>query len=1294
MRAHVPLGDTRPRWRVVHAGERVGGFTLGASLGEGATGRVWRADGPSGAVAIKLLSLEVMGVRERFEREARALMKLDHANVVRALGHGHADDGTPFIALELLDGETLEERLLRLGRIGVEEAVAITAAAAAGLSAAHQHRIVHRDVTPGNIFLCKDGAVKVLDFGIAFWTESDPRLPVSRLTEPGTVMGTPSYMAPEQAAGKGDEDERTDVWGLGAVLYHAISGREPFGAGGNYLAELARILTEPPDPLPDDVPPSVAVIVGRALSKDREARFATMASMADALGAHARERAAAAAPPPNAASGALADEVRLVSALLVEDLADGTEPQFLEAVGRHGGVGSPLRGGGAVAIFGGEQWLGDEAERAIKAALAIRDGARRIGVGTGKALRRAGVGGSVTGEAFVAAQVALAAMYTGGHTLRPAAPADTTAAPATVVVCPETRRRVQGGFQLAGARVLGIRAGGRALRPREVAGREVPFVGRDQELDRLIDFVEDVEADVRAGAALIVGPPGIGKSRLRFELLKWMAEEEVDARHLEGRGDPAREATSFGLMRELVRKLADLPEGTEAARGRVKIEALVASADLDEETGRGARDFIGELLGVPFPATPHLEAARANPRIMSDRIRIACHDLFEGWTRRGLVLVSVEDAQWADGDSLSLLGALLERLCDRALAVVVTARPGFVLEQPALAAAVQIELGELATEDTARIVACVLGHAEAAVVERAGGNPYLAEELSLAVREGADPDALPLTVEGAVLARLDKLGPSEKDLLKRAAVLGRRFWREALEALGEARPGEVLLRLRHRDLVIPRDDSRLYGCEEWLFRQAVVYEVCRGLLTLEQKRTLHKAAASWLSRRLEAAPDEIAQHFSMAEEPQRAVVWWMRATHAAHARGDSHNAVRFGERVLALAEASSLPSADALAIRLVRCEALYWQGDHDGLERELVLAQRLAEGAGAPSAAAMARLRRWQAQHVQRSGHLEPATAAAKAAVRLADDSAVLDLRVESRAALSELMVVRGELGRAAEIATEALEIAKRGEGSLIRATAARAVAEVEALRGNSSAALFHYSLARNLCIDVGALREATICGIGLGGGLADVGDWAQAERMLEKTLATARALEHAAMVGWVKHHLARVALGRGDPTRATALLRESVDIARRMHDVHLEVVSAELHARIELDRGDADAALSSADLAVQMAVQHGERAAEIGCRLVRSRALSALGRHDDALDECGLAEQAREQGATGGEVELWLTRHAALSSLDRAEEAALSMEQARRAFDARLATLTSDALREAYRSLPTSTQLEAKRTQ
>ncbi|MCC6526810.1 MAG: AAA family ATPase [Polyangiaceae bacterium] len=1278
--------------KVFAVGDTVGRYRLVALLDRGGMATVWAAEGPSGPVALKVLGLEAEGVRERFELEARALLKLRHPNVVRAVDYGRADDGTPFVVMERLVGEPLAETLHRDKKLPVGRAVAVACAAGEGLAAAHALGIVHRDVKPANLFVCADGTVKVLDFGIAFWGAGDGRMPVSRITVPGTVMGTPSYMAPEQASGVGEVDERTDVWGLAAVLYHALAGREPFGTGLSYLAELTRIVTEPPDPLPDDVPPGLGQVIFRALAKARADRPASMDELVQALrseaGAVSAPRASQRKLDPRV-MGALTDEVRLVSAALVLGLDADAHDTFLALVRHYGGVGSPLGPREAVAVFGGEAWLGDEAERAVRMGLEVRRIAERIAVGTGRAVRRMGAPGAVTGAAVAAAERVLAATAPRVATLRPPSRLPKSGRAVvqsygTVVACPATQERIMGAFDVAGARVLGARAGARALGPREVAGRTVPFVGREAELARLLTVVEGVREGDDAAVVVVTGPPGIGKSRLRFELLRRLTEAGAPHRHFEARGELAHASSSFGVVCELVRRQAELPEGSELEAGQQKIEALVASAELEPGAARGVADFLGELLGVPFPANPQLEAARGDPQAMADRIRLACADLFAGFAAQGLVLVSLEDAQWADTASLALLAWLADRLRELPLVVVATARPTFFVERDAWPGARRIELAELGDDGTARIVEAILGRAEPTVVERAAGNPYLAEELCLAVREGADPDALPLTVEGAVLARLDKLAPDEKDLLKRAAVLGRSFWREGLEALGEPLAGDLLGQLRRRELLLPSSVSRLAGCEEWMFRQAVVYEVCRGLVTDEQRRALHQAAGSWLSRRSDAAPEQVAEHFEAAGAADRAALWWIRAVHAAHARASSADVVRFGAHVLALGAAppTAQLASDLFAVRLLRAEAFHWLADAEHLTAEVEQARALAaafpkavgDRAGAP-------LLRWRAHARAAEGDVEGALRAATEAMPLADAGDVLELRVLVRATLSDLHAARGELVRAAELATEGLDLAKRGAGSMIRATAARALADVEARLGQLSAALLHSGMARTLCLEVGAVREATLSGIGLGACLTAAGDHEQARKILDKTLAAARSLGLGLVTASVEHHLGRVLDALGDRAAAREHAERALAAARSLGDASLLIAALEHRSKCEREAGDAKAACASAELALAAVERHQARSHEAACRTRRAQALVALGRPDEALGECERALEARD--AVGGmlesEVELLLARHDALAALGRDEQAKATLRAARKCFEARLAGVEGEALRDAF---------------
>ena len=190
---------------------------------------------------------------KRFAREAA--IRIPHPNVCRVFDAGQSADGTPWIAMELLEGESLEARLAR-GTLAPPEVVEIGVQVCRGLAAAHGVDVVHRDLKPSNLFLCRDGTVKLFDFGIALLGSSD----ATRMTTAGMILGTPWYLSPEQARGQADLDARTDVWSLGVALWEALVGRSPF-ARDTPLASVVAVLMEDPPPLSvvtPTAPPSIA----------------------------------------------------------------------------------------------------------------------------------------------------------------------------------------------------------------------------------------------------------------------------------------------------------------------------------------------------------------------------------------------------------------------------------------------------------------------------------------------------------------------------------------------------------------------------------------------------------------------------------------------------------------------------------------------------------------------------------------------------------------------------------------------------------------------------------------------------------------------------------------------------------------------------------------------------------------------------------------------------------------------------------------------------------------------------
>jgi len=262
-------------------------FCIQKSLGVGGMGTVYEATDLSKegeAIALKVLKKAKLmdgEAQQRFRREAEILASINHPGIVQIKGFGQARDGTPWIAMERLHGETLRQRVEREGALSPAQLVPILYAVAEPLTEAHATGIVHRDLKPDNIFLSSDVAapVKILDFGLSTSLSS------KKLTRTGTVIGTPRYMSPEQIASAHASDGQADVYALGVIVYEALTGQSPFVASdhGQLLGAILTGRVEPLHSVLPDIRPEIEEVVLRAIARSTDERYRTPSEFARAF---------------------------------------------------------------------------------------------------------------------------------------------------------------------------------------------------------------------------------------------------------------------------------------------------------------------------------------------------------------------------------------------------------------------------------------------------------------------------------------------------------------------------------------------------------------------------------------------------------------------------------------------------------------------------------------------------------------------------------------------------------------------------------------------------------------------------------------------------------------------------------------------------------------------------------------------------------------------------------------------------------------------------------------------------
>ncbi len=1067
-------------------------------------------------VAIKLISVpREEGLAQRIEREVRILASLAHPHVVGYQGSGALPDGKMYVALEWLSGRDLSDHIalhpLTLGAI-----LDIGEQVAGALAAAHARGIVHRDVKPANVFLLDPSPdrapdVRVIDFGVAKASEAGSS---GGLTRAGAILGTPAYMAPEQANYAMDVDARADIFSLGVVLFELLTARLPWSSRSD-LARLARILTERAVPVRDarsDVPASVASLVDAMLALEVAARPASMKEVAAGL---ARAKRELLAPELARMHGR---DLGALQALLRQDtgLAASTSSPDADPPTEHG-------------------------QRSVEH------------------VRTSGFPGAL-GAALPMPVV------TEPHDLPPRSNSRPTLRPRDSSAAVEVRG------SLAPLMV--------APDPSVHARIGLPLVGRRVVLDRLIESIARAIAEDAPKSIAVLGPAGIGKTRLRIELVRVLRNLSRPPVVLSGRAEDSGRSTPFGFLRRVLHADAGIfpddppdvkrskldrliPGPADVARalravaetggqseertrfhqaGRPSwterpsmVAAMSDAFDLDEETagtealGRTAEDeeralvlgLLGEALDVPFAPSPALEATKRDPRLMALETRRALDlALRERARAKGLVIL-VDDAHQLDRPSAEVLRGLAEhRGAPASVVVVAFGLPTMADEPPGGRApwiADRVEMLPLGPLDTgaarqiARLVlaAPVRPDALEILVQRSGGNPLYLEQLVRAVKEtevlapgpsgehglvglvgdADDVERVPPTVAAAVRARLGALVPELEATLAAAAVLGEVFWVEGIAAMLGHSLDDVMFRLDRltlADFVRRRSASRYQGTTELELSHGVMRSVLLSKVARPRRRELEAASVRFLETVGERDASVLAGHLVQAGARAPAARLYGVASERSAQAGDFAAAITLADEGLQLVESGQVPLDAHAKLLEVSARAAALGGDLDGAERahEALVAIARPEEAVARAEEHRARV--------------------------ALDQHRYTDAERWAHSAVSRWQSLGVSACEAVLVAAEAVEATEDDRAALRAFVAAQAVFEGEQERGR---------LAR---VEAGMARIALASG-----------DYGTAENRFRATLVHSRAVHDASSLFEALLGLGVVSRRTGDPERA-----------------------------------------------------------------------------------------------------------------------------------------------------------------
>jgi class 3 adenylate cyclase/tetratricopeptide (TPR) repeat protein len=859
---------------------------------------------------------------------------------------------------------------------------------------------------------------------------------------------------------------------------------------------------------------------------------------------------------------------------------------------RWGGTVEKFIGDAVMALFGAPVTREDDPERAVRAALAIRDWVVeegelqvRIAINTGEALVNLGARPEL-GEGMAAGDVINTASR-----LQSAAPVngilvgETTYRTTSARIDYREHPAVEAKGKEAAIPVWEVVAA-RARFGVDLAPEErTPLIGRERELDQLVGALERVRRERTSELVTLIGVPGIGKSRLLGELFNLVERGDELAYWRQGRSLPYGEGVSFWALAEMVKAQAGILETDTDQEAEAKLERAVAEL-VDEDAG-WVLSQLRPLVGLAASAAGSQEEAFA-----------AWRRFFEALADQHPLLLVFEDLQWADEGLLDFIEELADWVRDVPMLILCSGRVELLERRPAWGGGkpnvANISLRPLSEQETAKLIAALIGSpvldadTQTALLERADGNPLYAEQFVRMLDErGTTEDvALPDSVQGIIAARLDALAPQEKALLQDAAVVGKVFW---LGAVGATE--QQLHALRQKELVQRARRSSVEGETEYAFKHVLVRDVAYGQIPRADRAQKHLRAAEWIESlgRPEDHAEMLAHHYVNALELGRATKQDVGAI-VERARDALQEA---GDRALAL---SALPQAEryyaaALELRrdpevLLRYGRAKYSRDGSGAD-ELEEARAALASAGDPEAAAEASLMLADIEWFR--GNHERMVAELATAKGLVDGRAPSRAQVAVLANVARYDMLAARLAPAVETGEQALALAERLGLDELRAHALNSIGVAKGAMGDvEGAAALEESAA--LASEVNAIADVLRGRNNLSAFYYLHGDLVQSEAIAAETIELAHR--------YGQHRIAHFL--ESGPRVGNLFSLGLWDDALELADVVTRAVeegsgsygagtSYAVRAAIRLARDQADAAVTDADRAVELTRTGGD---------------------------------------------------------------------------------------------------------